>query len=374
MDQITHVLSYGGLCACGHTIEEIRQTLNEGKTGLKKQRLRPEWGNYPLGLIESNDLESKIVGDYSRFEKLMILAIEEALCGAEIASDSSDTLCIIASTKGNIDLLNSADTANNERVLLSHSAQQLQRYFHFHTLPVVVSNACISGVSALIWAHRYLQTGKYKQVICVGADCVSEFVVSGFQAFMALSEELCKPFDKDRTGLNLGEAAACMILSSEKGLKDKEGKHIVLSAGAIANDANHISGPSRTGEGLYRCLDKIVQENEKIDFISAHGTATPYNDKMESIAFGRMGMSEVPVNSFKAYWGHTLGAAGILETIFCVESLLQQQVYKCLGLDELGDCEQLNPVMHTQEKELHRVLKTASGFGGCNAAIKIERR
>lgn len=370
MAKRTQVVSYGAMCACGNDMNEIRSALRAGKSGLQARKLDEKSELYPLGLVSiPEELSNKLAG-YSRFEQMMIQAMEEAMEDCELNLQAKDTLCIMASTKGNIDALRAEDDDPNTEVLLSASAQKLQAYFGFAHLPLIVSNACISGVSALIWAHRHLQAGNYKHVVCVGADCVTPFVLSGFQAFMALSKEICKPFDQDRDGLNLGEASACVILSTEP-LPKHAG--VSLAAGAIANDANHISGPSRTGEGLFRCVQAVLPEDSDLDFISAHGTATPYNDNMESIAFNRLNLAHVPVNSFKAYVGHTLGAAGLLETIFSIESMRQQRLYCCLGLEHLGACEKLNVIRETHSAPIHQVIKTASGFGGCNAAIRLEK-
>ena len=152
--------------------------------------------------------------------------------------------------------------------MLTSSADVIKEYFGLAHQPEILSVACISGVAALIWGHRLIQEGRYDHVIVCGADVLSKFVISGFMSFKALSPEICKPHDKDRVGLNLGEAAATIILSS------KIQSDFRIVNGSTSNDANHISGPSRTGEGLYRASVQALNE-QRIDYISAHGTATP---------------------------------------------------------------------------------------------------
>ena len=201
----------------------------------------------------------------------------------------------------------------------------------------------------------------------VGADRFTWFVLSGFQSFLATTDEPCRPFDAHRKGINLGEAAATIILSTMA-----EEPYARLVSGSTSNDANHISGPSRTGEELSYAIKSAINlgglKAADIDMISAHGTATLYNDEMESKAFGIAGVSDAPLHSFKGYVGHTLGAAGVVESAMIIESLRHQQLIPSLGFNELGVSQQLNVTTEPAPADLNYVLKTASGFGGCNAA------
>ena len=139
--------------------------------------------------------------------------------------------------------------------------------------------------------------------------------------------------------------------------------------GASANDANHISGPSRTGDGLFKAVSETLKiSNIKPDTINAHGTATPFNDEMESIAFERAGLTDIPVNSLKGYYGHTLGAAGVLETIITLEAAANNRLIKSAGFSEQGVSGKIQLIKEHTSKEVKAVLKTASGFGGCNGA------
>ena len=147
--------------------------------------------------------------------------------------------------------------------------------------------------------------------------------------------------------------------------------------GSSSNDANHISGPSRTGDGLFRTVKKTLQfsnVNEKeIDFISAHGTGTIFNDEMESIAFDRLKMNAIPMNSLKGYFGHTLGAAGVIETAICLQSMRNNLLIKNLGFENQGTPKQINILTENKTLEVKTVLKTASGFGGCNASLILRK-
>jgi len=221
---------------------------------------------------------------------------------------------------------------------------------------------------------RLIQSGQYDHALIAGADVISKFVLSGFQSFHAISDEPCKPFDADRNGINLGEGAATIVLSSKK----ENSKGMKLTGGSVSNDANHISGPSRTGEELYEAIEKAMKNaglaSTDIDFISAHGTATIYNDEMEAKAITLANMQTVPVNSLKGYYGHTLGAAGLIESVVSIHSLKENLVLPSMGFNKMGVTKPVNICNKLQEIPLNNFLKTASGFGGCNAAIIISKQ
>jgi 3-oxoacyl-[acyl-carrier-protein] synthase-1 len=193
--------------------------------------------------------------------------------------------------------------------------------------------------------------------------------LSGFNSFLSLDAGPCKPFDRNRQGLSLGEAAGTVVLTSKPG----PGR-IRIGQGFSTNDANHISGPSRNGDGLFLAISRtLAAEAIHVDYISAHGTATPYNDEMESIALTRAALQDVPVNSFKGYWGHTLGAAGIIETIAGAASLSRNILIATKGFSEPGTTHPVAVIAKNRHEELHTCLKMASGFGGCNAALILSK-
>ena len=306
---------------------------------------------------------------YTFFEKMIILSASRAIAEAKIDAASDRVLFILSTTKGNVFLLDKRETGfPPERVLLGLAAKQMTDYFHNPNTPLVVSNACISGVCAQIQAMRELESGRFDYVVTVGADVQSAFIVSGFQSFKALSVDPCKPFDANRTGLNLGDAAATLIYTKKDEVNENEW---VACHGAIRNDANHISGPSRTGEGSYRALKVALGEvsPDKIAFINAHGTATLYNDEMESFAIERAGLSKVPVNGLKGYYGHTMGAAGIMETILSMQAIDDHNILATRGYETMGVTHPLVLSNQNQPTEKRAFIKLLSGFGGCNAAL-----
>jgi 3-oxoacyl-[acyl-carrier-protein] synthase-1 len=302
--------------------------------------------------------------EFTHLEKMCILSVQDVTTHSSINVKSKRTLFIFSTTKGNIGLLeNNPAKIPKDRIYLHKTAEVISAYFSFANKPMVVSNACISGLLAIIIAKRLLVDNQYDNIIVTGADVVSTFTLSGFNSLGALSNVVCKPFDKNRSGINLGEAAASILVSNQQ----QNGVEIISECSA--NDANHISGPSRTGEGLYKCLQKVLANNAVPDFINAHGTATEFNDEMESIAFNRTGIQSVLTNSLKGYYGHTLGAAGVLESIFCAEGLRQNKIIASAGFEKQGTSIPLNIITRTENKESTTCLKTASGFGGCNAAV-----
>lgn len=369
-----NILSPIGLTAAGN-FELFKQSVS----GIKKQE-NALLSEHPFYASLFNDGEvffkEPATQTYTKFEKLLIASINDALQKTDINTGDKKTVLIISSTKGNISLLETAAYNNDlkDRISLQTSAKLVAEYFGFANKPIVISNACISGLLAIITGMRLIQSGQYQHAVIAGADVISKFILSGFQSFQAISNEPCKPFDAGRNGINLGEGAGTIILSSDK----KKEQVITISGGSVSNDANHISGPSRTGEELNFAIAKAMKDADvatsAIDFISAHGTATIYNDEMEANAITLAGLQQVPVNSLKGYFGHTLGAAGIIESIVSVYSLQQNTVLPTLGFKNMGVTKPINVCTTLHTAPLQNCLKTASGFGGCNAAIVISKQ
>jgi 3-oxoacyl-[acyl-carrier-protein] synthase-1 len=227
---------------------------------------------------------------------------------------------------------------------------------------------------AVLTGMRLIQSGQYDHAVVAGADVISKFVLSGFQSFQAVSLLPCRPFDAARDGINLGEGAGTIILTSNKNYSSG----VNAAGGSVSNDANHISGPSRTGEELYIAIRKALQAAaiaaNDIGFISAHGTATIFNDEMEAKAIGLAGLQEIPVNSLKGYYGHTLGAAGLIESIISIQSLKENLVIPTRGFENIGVSQPVNVCAALYKSSARHFLKTASGFGGCNAAMIFSKQ
>jgi 3-oxoacyl-[acyl-carrier-protein] synthase-1 len=362
----------------GSTTAENFVQLKKNQSGIKLHR-DTDFASEPFyaSLFDKDEFfwESANRNSYTKFEQLLIASVSNALENSGVDIRDKKTALIISSTKGNISLLET-DRNNpglKERIALYTSAGLVANYFHHPNKPVVLSNACISGLLGLLTGLRLIQSGQYENVVVAGCDVISKFVLSGFQSFQAISSLPCRPFDAERNGITLGEGAATAILSSNK----KYTSHIKLSGGSVSNDANHISGPSRTGEELFQAIKKAMHDAglsaTDIDFISAHGTATVYNDEMEAKAISLAGMESVPVNSLKGNYGHTLGAAGLIESVISIHSLKENIVLPTKGFNRPGVSKPLNICSILQPVTARNCLKTASGFGGCNAALVFSK-
>ncbi len=368
------VAAHNIISALGFTSEENGEQVFAGRSGISfVSDTALSSVEFPAARLDKNRLEQAYQEiapsgeELSPFDQIIRLSAHTALKASGVDASSEKTIIILSTTKGNIGELANGQSA--DEVQLWQSAQRLAQFLNNPNAPVVVSNACISGVAAILMGKRLIDAGQYDHAIVVGADLLSRFVVSGFQSFHSLSAQACRPFDKHRDGLTLGEGAATVVLTNQQ----QQEPFLEISNGATSNDANHISGPSRTGEGLLIAIHKALGADREVDFISAHGTATPYNDDMESKAISRAGLENVPVNSLKGYFGHTLGAAGVIESVISMLSLLENKLVKTLGYSEFGVAEEITIAAESKEQPMKKVLKVASGFGGCNAALVIEK-
>ena len=301
------------------------------------------------------------------FDSIVIEAAQRAVEAAGIDPASPRTAFVLSTIKGNVEFID-ISLDDTQDVTLACSARRLADAFGNPNPAVVVSNACISGLAALLQGRRMLLGGGFDHVVVVGAEVQSRFIVTGFQSLKALSGAPCKPFDAQRDGLNLGEAAAAVVL----GFGDSGWE---LVDGAVRNDANHISGPSRTGEGSYKALRYVLRHctPEELAFVNVHGTSTLYNDEMESIAIDRAGLLDVPVNALKGTFGHTMGAAGILESILSMHAVDAGLVLPTRGYSELGVSRPVKVSAAMGETDKQAFVKLLSGFGGVNGALLFRK-
>ncbi|NML58602.1 beta-ketoacyl synthase N-terminal-like domain-containing protein [Chryseobacterium cheonjiense] len=380
-----YITDYNCITPLGFDVSSNWKDLLEGKSGVSLHKIIENHEPFYASKIDSEKLEQEFTkhfksvqnNSFTRLEKMFLLSLQPLVERHQI---TEETAFILSTTKGNISLLKNKNTLP-EGVFLSDLAQKISDFFGFKTKPIVVSNACVSGVMALAVAKNIILSGKYNDAFVIAGDEISEFVISGFNSFQAIGSGICKPYDKTRDGINLGEAAAAVYIT---GYRSDEGKTLQnekfsfkISGDSAINDANHISGPSRTGDGLYASIKNAMTEAqvsaEQIDFISAHGTATIYNDEMEAIAFNRAELQNIPLHSLKAYYGHCLGASGLLETIISMESALKNTLIPSKNFEDIGTSQSLNIIKENQPAEIKYILKTASGFGGCNAAVVLEK-
>lgn len=356
---MAYIIADNIISPLGETSEENYLSVKSGRSGIRAHE--PGTCNIPEGFYASLLFED--------FETLALKSAQKAIGNVQLELKGKRTAFILSSTKGNIE----------ENISLADSAQRIASQLGIDAKPIVVCNACISGLSALILGNRLIDSGLYDAAIVCGCDTPRQFILSGFQSLKALSPEPCRPFDMERMGLNLGEAAATLILSKNP----IQGNSWRMGDGFIRNDAFHISTPSKTADGLYLSLQRTLESYTKeisstckqidmkahLAFINAHGTATLFNDQMESVAIGRAGLSDLPANAYKSFWGHTMGAAGILETIISMKAIDDNTILGTRGFSELGVSGKMNICAENRPTDKKGFIKMLSGFGGCNATI-----
>jgi 3-oxoacyl-[acyl-carrier-protein] synthase-1 len=367
----------------GATTEMNYQAVKSGISSLC--RYDHLWGipePFTASLFSAEQQKQYSIDGLTRFESLAYCSVKEAIQHANIDLSSHRVVFILSTTKANVELLEDPTTPPS-MLYPGISAKRIPTKLNIKTEPIVVCNACISGVSAIVLAMRLLESNSYDYAIVCGADVQNKFTVSGFQSLKALSEEACKPFDIERIGLNLGEAAATIILSN-KDESSKFKRNWAIETGAIRNDAFHITSPSKLGDGAFETLKAVMTDEtvEKLAFINAHGTGTLFNDQMESVAIEMAGLQSVPVNAYKGVFGHTLGAAGILETIISMASMDENIILNTRGYEEKGVSGKITITTENKKTSQGCFIKMISGFGGCNGAIlckdvqsdKVERK
>jgi 3-oxoacyl-(acyl-carrier-protein) synthase len=236
-----------------------------------------------------------------------------------------------------------------------------------------INTACSSSSNAIMYGARLLKNGLAKRVIAGGTDSLAKFTINGFNALHILSPEKCTPFDRDRKGLNLGEAAAFLVLEKEEDIAGKK-IYAELTGYGNSNDAFHPSSLSDKGDGPFLCMQKALQKAQlpasAISFINAHGTATENNDAVESQAMIRLFGTPPPFASTKANTGHTLGAAGAVEAVFGVLNLYHQEIYPGLHFSNAIEATGLKPETIYRQGSLQHVMSNSFGFGGnCTSLI-----
>ena len=381
---MTHILATNITSPLGMTTAENYQAVKSGGSAL--HRYEGQWGlpePFTASLFTDEQQRALTIEGLTRFESLAVHSVRETLSQLPTLDITAENVIfILSTTKANIEQLSihgNDEVSSVKEVLPGEAAHRIATYLGFSTEPIVVCNACISGVAAIILAQRLLDGGHYDYAVVCGADVQNRFTVSGFQSLKAVSANDCRPFDMERMGLNLGEAAATMVLSSV------EESDFCVEKGVIRNDAFHISSPSKNGEGAWLALHAIIGTAPQIPntqlsssptqpfaFINAHGTATMFNDQMESVAIERAGLNGIPVNGLKGYYGHTLGAAGLLETVISLEALRDHTILTTRGFEERGVSGKISVTTCNTTTDKTSFVKMISGFGGGNAAITVD--
>jgi len=391
MNKGVAITGMGITSALGFGIESNYKALLSNKHGISfPELLDTKHKNLPVGEIKRSnlDLEEELQlsfgHSYTRAALLAIFSIKEAVTNSRLDKEQLYNMGLISgSSVGGIDATeeyynNYESSEENRRFIRAQhpgfTTSQISGYFNINGYSSTISTACSSGANAIMMGARLIKSGKLDSVIVGGTDCLTKFTLNGFNTLKILSEELCKPFDEYRNGLNLGEGSAYLVLEADHLLNEKKVLGRIIGYGN-ANDAFHQTASSETGEGAFLAMKKAIQvsglKTSEIDYINAHGTATKNNDLSESIAIERIFGSEIPTfSSTKAFTGHTLAAAGALEAVFSILSLQNDKQFANLNFTEAMLETNLKPVTNLRSVSMQHVLSNSFGFGGnCTSLI-----
>ncbi|UAB83492.1 beta-ketoacyl-[acyl-carrier-protein] synthase family protein [Zunongwangia sp. SCSIO 43204] len=388
MSRSVAVTGMGIFSAIGKDLEENHSSLIHGKHGLSTPEiLETIHQKLPIGEIKATNtaLAKSLNLDenhaFTRAALLGTIALKEALENAKI-KDFTNIGFVNGTSVGGMDMTErfyreyENDKTNRRFIQAQHpgfTTEQIAGYFEINNYVTTISTACSSAANAIMMGARLIKSGRLDRVIVGGTDCLSRFTLNGFNSLMIYSEDFPKPFDAERKGLNLGEAAAYLVLESSELAENKEILAYVSGYGN-ANDAFHQTASSENGEGAYLAMQKALKTAKlnphQIDYINAHGTATQNNDLSESRALIRT-FKEMPAfSSTKSFTGHTLAAAGGIEAVFSLLAIKHQQIYPNLNFESVINETKLEPVTELKSAKIDHVLSNSFGFGGnCTSLI-----
>jgi 3-oxoacyl-[acyl-carrier-protein] synthase II len=368
------ITGMGAVSGFGRGAETLWRALLEGKRAMRPVAALPPIG--PIALFDELPLDTP-----ERASQMALYAADEAL--EDAGRPGGRVAVTVGTTLGGIGGWLSALRENRDagpRWGYGGPAQKIAHTVGANGPVQTTSVACASANVALGAALDLIQGGRADVVIAGGVDALHDFVVAGFATLKAADPEPCRPFDKSRRGLNLGEGAAFLVVESEAHARARGARiRAFLDGYGVSADAVHMTGPDREGRGAARAMAAALQHAQlspsEIGYVSAHGTATLFNDLMEHKALGHVfGSGTPPVNSIKSAIGHTLGAAGALEAVLCVRTLETGLVTPTPGLVELDPEIDLDVVRdQPRAVDAPAVLSTSSGFGGTNASIVLRR-
>ncbi|GAA0723404.1 beta-ketoacyl-[acyl-carrier-protein] synthase family protein [Aquimarina litoralis] len=395
MNKGVAITGMGIISSIGNNVEENLNALKSVSHGISRIDLieTRHKNDIMVGEIKktNEDLIKELglnpLNSFSRTAMLGAIAAKEALVDAQISDISEYRTGLISGTSvGGMDTtekfyLQYPESEENRRFIKAQHAgyttQSVSNYLGINGYVSTISTACSSAANAIMLGARMIKAGKIDRMIVGGTDALSKFTINGFGTLMILSDEECTPFDDNRKGLNLGEAAAFLVLESEE-IVEKENKKILgrVAGWANANDAYHQTASSSNGEGAYLAMKKALKiaglEPKEIDYVNAHGTATPNNDLSEGVAMTRIfGEDNTPVfSSTKAFTGHTLAAAGSVEAVYSLLSLRENLIFPNLNFKTKMQEFSLVPQTELLSKELNTILSNSFGFGGnCSTLI-----
>jgi len=390
------VTGIGVFCSIGKNMEEFTQSLREGRTGLGPITLF-DTSKYPCKIgAEIRDYQpekffgKKELKRLSRTDQFALLASEEAMKGAEIHSYPSEEVgvCLGAGAGGMFE----AETYHREVLLKgksrpsllwpfipSFTTDRVAERFGFSGPKFTITTACSSSATAIGYGADLIQSGKCKAVLCGGSEGLSELTFGGFNSLKAMDPVPCKPFDRKRAGMSLGEGASILILEDfDEAVKRNAEIYTEFLGYGIGGEAYHITAPEPTGRREAHIMREAMEEGEispsEVDYINAHGTGTPLNDKVETLSiknvFGERAY-KIPISSIKSMVGHCLGSAGAIEAIASILSLIHQFIPLTLNYQEGDeDCDLDYVPEKSREMKVKVVLSNSFAFGGnCTTLI-----
>jgi 3-oxoacyl-(acyl-carrier-protein) synthase len=388
------VTGMGMVSAIGSSVRENHLSLQAARPGIGKAAYFDSQyaASLPFGEVKiSNEDLKKQLGlqastGYTRTCLLADKAFSEAIADAGLtgkALSSLDTALISASTVGGMCLTDQLYKDANHQ---SEGSEYLDAYgCSAHTLKLIkrygirgftdtINTACSSSANAIMLGARLIRSGKVRRAIVGGADSLAKYTVNGFNALKILSQNPCKPFDQRRDGLNLGEAAAYLVLEAEE---SAHGKRIYAEVAGYgnANDAHHPSAMSDEATGAIRSMREAIGvagiDFNEIGYINAHGTGTPNNDQVELFGMQQLFERIPPYSSTKAFTGHTLGAAGAVEAIYSILSIVNGELFPNLNVQDPIAPKDQTPVFQWKDsQQVDYVLSNSFGFGGnCTSLV-----
>lgn len=387
------VTGMGAISSIGQNIAENHQSLIHGTSGIRKTKhfqsnysetiVFGEIDRSDSSLLEELNLQPN--SGHTRTYLIALKAFKEAIDDANLSESeisSERTAFISSSTVGGMcytdQLYQDANLRTPSQYVTHYEGSdhglQLVRQFKMKGITDTINTACSSSANAIALGVRLLETKRVDRVIVGGSDCLAKFTVNGFNSLRILSETPCTPFDKNREGLSLGEAAAYLVLERKSDVKNKN-FHAQVSGFGICNDAFHPSATSDDARGPRMAIELALKRAKlsasDISYINAHGTGTPNNDETESFAFSQIFAVVPPFSSTKSYIGHTLAAAGVIEAIHSILAIKHQELYPSLRVTEPLENFSFKPILTYQKADsIQHVLSNSFGFGGnCTALI-----
>ena len=366
---MTRILSTNIISPLGLTTEENYAAVRRGESSLKQMDgCLGVPGHFCVGIFSDAQRAALQQEGFSWFESLVLHSVKDAMARGAVDPSSPRTLLVLGTSTAGIEELGDVPEKDRNYLAPGVAAKKVADALGFANDPLTVSNACISGATAQMLADRLIASGEYDTAVVCGVDALSAFVLAGFDSFKALSPVACKPFDIERLGLNIGECAATVVLSKDPG-KDTDAWYII--DGCLNNDAYHVSAPIPSGDGVCRAIKKILTPERKATLacVAAHGTATMFNDQMESKAIENAGLGDILTTTVKPHYGHSFGASSVVESIIMMCALDDGVIPPTPGFEEIGVSGKIKVCSQPEPTDKKAFIKLQSGFGGCNGAM-----